>query len=120
MIEGPRAARQEELPAVVALSNMADAEMIFLARSFGCASRSTGMQGTLKIIDPPAFFEALKPRLLARLSPEDRPAFSAEMMQVTAAEDLAARVFGSMEREPPRSLHPVFPLPLPGYGLNYI
>ena len=97
-----------------------DAEMIFLARSFGCASRSTGMQGTLKIIDPPAFFEALKPRLLARLSPEDRAAFSAEMMQVKAAVDLAALVFGSVKRESPRILHPVFPMPLPGYGLNYI
>jgi len=97
-----------------------DTETISLARSFGCASRAMGMHGTLKIIDPPAFFKALEPRFLARLSPEGLAERSIRDIALTPAEDLAALVFGSTERESPKILGSVFPLPLPGYGLNYI
>ena len=49
-------------------------------------------------------------------------------MRVSSDEDLAALVFGSAERPSPDPgqgrlgglLRGVFPLPLPGYGLNYI
>ena len=75
-----------------------DAEMELLAAAFGCARRPTGMHGTLKIIDPSEFSAA----------PEMAP------------EDLAALVFGSVEREAPRARSDVLPLPLPCYGLNYI
>jgi hypothetical protein len=104
-----------------------DTRIVSLSGSSGCAVRRAGMQGTLKIIDPPAFFEALKPRLAARLSPGDRAAFTAEIARVTAPEDLAALAFGSVEREPPQPggrrgeiLRAVFPLPLPVYGLSHI
>jgi len=81
------------------------AEMSFLAESVGCVRRGVGMHGTLKIIDPPAFFKAIKPRLLAA-------GFSIRDIPSTTPEELAALVFGSVERE---SL-----LPLPACGLNYI
>jgi GNAT superfamily N-acetyltransferase len=95
-------------------------EMAVLADSFGCESRTAGMHGTLKIIEPARFFQALRPRFQARLSLEDRRALSSNDAISMAAEDLAAFVFGSIEREPPRVLHSVFPLPLPAYGLNYV
>jgi hypothetical protein len=97
-----------------------DAETIFLAGGFGCAIRSAGMHGTLKIIDAARFFKALEPRFQARLSAEDRTVLSARELTAATAEDLAALVFGSIERESPRILGSVFPLPLPAYGLNYV
>jgi len=97
-----------------------DAETIFLAGAFGCAIRSAGMHGTLKIIDTARFFKALEPRFQARLSAEDRAVHLSYNTTAAAAEDLAALVFGSVEREPPQVLRSVFPLPLPAYGLNYV
>jgi GNAT superfamily N-acetyltransferase len=109
-----------------------DPGMISLAASFDLAGRITGMDGTLKIIDRPSFFAALSPRLPASLSIECGEAIElragGESMRVSSDEDLAALVFGSVGRPFPDPgqgrlgglLRGVFPLPLPGYGLNYI
>ena len=78
------------------------------------------MDGTLKIIDAAGFFKALEPRFQARLSLEDRAYLASHDVTAALAADLAALVFGSIEREPPAVLRSVFPLPLPAYGLNYI
>jgi GNAT superfamily N-acetyltransferase len=97
-----------------------DSEIVFLAGAFGCESRSEGMHGTLKIIDTEKFFKALESRFQERLSPEDRTLLSSHDVTATPTEDLAALVFGSIERKPPMVIPSVFPLPLPAYGLNYI
>ena len=90
-------------------------EAAVLAGAFGLESRTAGMHGTLKIIEPARFFQALGPRFVAAgLSGYGAPAL--------ASEDLAALVFGSVERgaRGDDSLRRVFPLPLPTYGLNYV
>jgi GNAT superfamily N-acetyltransferase len=117
----------EQLELEIAAS---DAEMTSLASSFGLASRITGMDGTLKIIDRRSFLAALSPRLPASLSIECGEAVElragSESMRVNSDEDLAALAFGSVERPPLETgrmgemLRGVFPLPLPAYGLNYI
>ena len=75
-----------------------DTETRLLAETAGCECRTTGMHGTLKIIDPAVFLET----------------------RTMAAEDLAALVFGSVERDAPPNVPDGFPLPLPCYGLNYV
>ncbi len=117
-----------------------DAEMASLAHAFGLPVQRIGMRGTLKIIDRPAFFAALEPYIRQRLSTADRGSlridcgptvgFSCgqESLRVGSHEDLAALVFGSLERQPPgpepgplsRILDRILPVPLPGYGLSYI
>ena len=84
-------------------------ELVSLAAARGMAIRTVGRHGTLKVIDRPAFLKAIAPRLEGwpRPLPE-------------GAEDLAALVFGSAERPAPGEPGGPFPLPLPGYGLNYI
>ncbi len=85
-----------------------DREMETLAATLGLPRRITGMHGTLKIIDRAAFITAIEPRFHG-----SRPALP------DATEDLAAVVFGSVERTVARAAA-LLPLPLPGYGLNYI
>jgi hypothetical protein len=138
---GSRRAILAAVPAILEASGIeclelevtaSDPEMTCLASSFGLASRITGRNGTLKITDRKSFFAALSPRVPASLSIEcgNAAVFAAgsESMNVSSDEDLAALVFGSVERQPPdpgpgrlgELLRAVFPLPLPGYGLNYI
>jgi GNAT superfamily N-acetyltransferase len=97
-----------------------DRETISLARAFDWETRDAGMHGTLKIIDAAGFIKALEPRFQSRLSPEERAAFAMPDVTQKTPEDLAALVFGSIERESPRILPSVFPLPLPAYGLSYV
>lgn len=68
--------------------------------------RSVSSARRRKIIDRTAFTAALAPRGLPPALPD-------------APEDLAAAVFGSVERSGP-PLAEALPLSLPGYGLNYI
>jgi GNAT superfamily N-acetyltransferase len=86
----------------------ADTAMASLASTLGLPTRTIGMHGTLKVIDRPVFLGALAPRLRGAAPPVP-----------DAPEDLAAAVFGSIERSAP-PLADTLPLPLPGYGLNYI
>jgi GNAT superfamily N-acetyltransferase len=120
-----------------------DAELVSLAAAFGLPSRTTGMDGTLKITDPRTFFKSISCLVPRGLSIEcgNGPSVGqcpvvfragSESMTVSADGDLAALVFGSVEREAPEAgpaaaqgplsslLRAVFPLPLPAYGLNYI
>ena len=86
-------------------------ELSALAASRGMASRISGRHGTLKVIDRAKFLEAICPR--ARRWPHALP---------ERPEDLAGLVFGSADRPGSRAAEPgdPFPIPLPGYGLNYI
>jgi len=84
-------------------------ELVRLAAARGFAARVIGRHGTLKIIDRDAFLRAIAPRL--RRWPHPLP---------DGPEDLAALVFGSVERPASGESGGPFPLPLPGYGLNYI
>lgn len=84
-------------------------ELVRLAAARGLAARAIGRHGTLKIIDRDAFLRAIAPRLQRWPHPlPDGP------------EDLAALVFGSAERPASGESGGPFPIPLPGYGLNYI
>jgi GNAT superfamily N-acetyltransferase len=84
-------------------------ELVRLAAERGLAGRVVGRHGTLKVVHRAAFLEAIASRVLrcARPLPEE-------------PEDLAAVVFGSADRPAPAEPGGPFPLPLPGYGLNYI
>ena len=91
---------QIEVPATDELSS--------LAASRGLARSTAGMHGTLKIIDRAAFLQSLDPRL--------PPSISA---LPDAVEELAAAVFGSVERAAASPTSAPL-LPLPGYGMNYV
>jgi len=84
-------------------------ELVSLAAARGMTTRTVGRNGTLKIIDRGAFLRAIAPRV--ERWPHALP---------DIAEDLAALVFGSAEHPAPGERGDPFPLPLPGYGLNYI
>ncbi len=84
------------------------------------------MDGTLKITDPRMFFKSISCLVPSGLSIECGDAIvfriGGESVRVSTDGDLAALVFGSVERRSPDAalLRDVFPLPLPSYGLNYI
>ena len=86
-------------------------ELAVLAASRGMTRRVAGRHGTLKVIDRARFMQgiATRTRRWARPLPD-------------APEDLAALVFGSVDRPVGAAAEPggPFPLSLPGYGLNYI
>lgn len=84
-------------------------ELVRLAAARRLAGRAVGRHGTLKVIDPPVFLKAIAPRLegFAHTLPD-------------GPEDLAALVFGSVDRQVAAEPGCPFPIPLPGYGLNYI
>jgi predicted N-acetyltransferase YhbS len=100
-----------------------DVEMVRCAAACRLRGRGTGMDGTLKITNPRAFFRSVSPLLPRGLSVE-----FAESLHARTDADLAALVFGSVEHAAPDHgagrlgslLENAFPLPLPGYGLNYI
>jgi predicted N-acetyltransferase YhbS len=87
--------------------------LVALAAARGMALRAVGRHGTLKVIDRGAFVRAIAPRLERWRHPLP-----------DSLEDLAALVFGSAERQTAGTdagqLNAPFPIPLPGYGLNYI
>ncbi len=86
-------------------------ELVDMAAARGMGSRLVGRHGTLKVIDRPKFLEAIAAR--ARRWGREMP---------EAPEDLAALAFGSADRPDSTAREPgsPFPIPLPGYGLNYI
>jgi predicted N-acetyltransferase YhbS len=134
-VAGSRRAILGALPAILAATGTesleieipaSDAEMMSLASALGLASRRAGMDGTLKITDPRTFFKSISCLFPRGLSIECGDAIvfriGGEPVHVSTDGDLAALVFGSVERRPPDVglLRGVFPLPLPAYGLNYI
>jgi hypothetical protein len=117
-----------------------DLEMEILAHAWGLPMVDRGFHGTLKIVERKLFFSAIERYIASRLSREERgglvidcgPAmrfrYEGGELLVEKDEDLAALVFGSVERAAPEAgtkglgeiLARLFPMPLPGYGLNYI
>jgi hypothetical protein len=118
----------------------ADIELENLARAHKLPCRNVGFHGTVKIIDRKGFFRSLEGHIAKRLTPEEREALriecgpavtfrcGSEQVSIRQDEELAAMVFGSVERVGPAVgrgrlgslLGRLFPLPLPGYGLNYV
>jgi predicted N-acetyltransferase YhbS len=148
-IAGSRHALLAALPAILAASRAPgaeiettafDLEMETLVNALGLPSVLRGFHGTVKIVDRPRFFEAIEGHISLRLTREERAALTIDCgstvafryegaeLSITADADLAALVFGSVDHAPPGAkdvrlgdvLARVFPLPLPGYGLNYI
>lgn len=146
---GSRCALLASLPAILDASragsveietSAADLEMETLAKAWNLPFAPRGFHGTVKIVDRPGFFSAIEGHLSLRLSRAERAAlaincgaavtFRYEEAELSTAgdADLAALVFGSVEHAPPAAkdgtlreiLARVFPLPLPGYGLNFI
>jgi GNAT superfamily N-acetyltransferase len=83
--------------------------LVALAAGRGMALRAVGRHGTLKVMDRGAFLRAIAPRLERWQHPLP-----------DSLEDLAALVFGSAERTSQADPDGPFPVPLPGYGLNYV
>lgn len=81
-------------------------QLAALAARQGFPCRVVGRHGTLKVIDRSKFLDAIQDRVRQPL-PE-------------APEDLAEMVFGSVDRPCPVEPGALLPIPLPGYGLNYI
>ena len=75
-----------------------------------CSTRATRDARDAEDHRPAGVHRGAAPRFL-RGAPRGHAVFTTEMMQVTAAEDLAAAVFGSVERSPPKSFTPCFPCP---------
>ncbi len=94
----------------------------------------------MKILDRAGFFGAIEGHIASRLTQGERAGLTiqcgpAVVFRYKGAElaiaddaDLTALVFGSVAHTPPAAedgtlreiLARLFPLPLPGYGLNYI
>jgi predicted N-acetyltransferase YhbS len=148
-IAGSRRALLSALPTILAASRASsvevettasDIEMEALVNAGDLPSAPRGFHGTVKIVDRPGFFSAIEEHLSLRLARSEREALAIEcgatvVFRYKGAElaiaddaDLAALVFGSVTHTPPAAkdgvlreiLARVFPLPLPGYGLNYI
>ena len=147
-IAGSRRVALSALPAILesagadqaAIKGLAsDQELMALVKELGLRTEPHGFDGTVKIIDRPGFFAAFKARMSQKLSPQEARSLTIEAgpptvlrvgsdtLTVDADEDLAALVFGSIERSAPRAsgglgavLSKVFPIPLPGYGLDYV
>lgn len=148
-IAGSRYALLASLPAILAASHAgnveietsaSDLEMESLTKSWDLPSVRRGFHGTLKIIDRPRFFSAIEGHISLRLTRAERAALTIDcgstvIFRYKGAEhpiandaDLAALVFGSVEQVPPAAKNVglrdifarVFPIPLPGYGLNFI
>jgi predicted N-acetyltransferase YhbS len=116
-----------------------DREWEFLARARALQAKPNGFSGTVKIIDRHGFFKAIEGYVSERLTPaESRDLriecgptvtfrLGSERLAITEDGDLAALVFGSIERAVPSAggrlggiLGRLFPMPLPNYGLSYI
>ena len=148
-IAGSRRVILSAVPAILAATGASgaeiettasDLEMTELARAHTLSSDLRGFHGTMKIVDTARLFNAMEGNIARRLTAAERAGLAIECgptvvfrykgaeLSVSDPADLAALVFGSVEREPPvaenRTLQEVlarlFPLPLPGYGLNYI
>jgi hypothetical protein len=94
----------------------------------------------VKIVDRPGFFSAIEGHIALRLERGERAAlaiqsgstvvfrYQGEEISISDDSDLAALVFGSATHAPSATAGPrlkkilarMFPMPLPGYGLNYI
>jgi GNAT superfamily N-acetyltransferase len=148
-IAGSRHALLASLPAILAASHAgsveietpaSDLEMQTLANAWDLPSVNRGFHGTVKIVDRPRFFSAIEGYIALRLTRAERAAlvidcgatvvfrYDGEELLIANDADLAALVFGSVAQAPPSAggrrlreiLARVFPMPLPGYGLNYI
>jgi len=116
-----------------------DEVMSSLIRQYGLRVEPQGFDGTVKVVDRSGFFRELEPRLAQRLSAQERQAITvtagpptvfhlgSQELVVETDQDFAALAFGSVERAAPQAggalgaaLGRVFPLPLPGYGLDYV
>jgi GNAT superfamily N-acetyltransferase len=167
---GSRAAVLAAVPSILAASgaerisietSAADIEMEGLARAHGLSIETRGFHGTLLIIDPRGFLGSLQAYFDGRLSTAERAGLeisfdqgvrfklAAEELRCVTPPDLAALVFGSVERPAQAGraggtgpqgaagrqsatgplgadsplgalLGRLFPIPLPVYGLNYI
>jgi hypothetical protein len=104
------------------------------------AMTDAGFHGTVKIIDRAGFFRQIEPWMSERLSRSERNGlaiqadgplslhYRRESLTIDDDGDLAALVFGSVERpvstrgrgELAAILRRLFPLPLPCYGLSYV
>lgn len=148
-IAGSRHALLASLPALLAASHAesaeietaaSDLEMEILANAWDLPSVDRGFHGTVKIVDRPRFFSAIEGHIALRLNRAERAAlvidcgstvvfrYQGEEISITDDSDLAALVFGSIAHASPtpggrrlmKILARLFPMPLPGYGLNYI
>jgi predicted N-acetyltransferase YhbS len=148
-IAGSRHALLAALPRILSMSHAgsaeietaaSDLEMEALINAWDLPSVPRGFHGTVKIVDRPRFFSALEGHISLRLTRAERAALAIECgsavafryegaeLSVADDADLAAFVFGSVLHAAPAAndgrlaeiLARIFPLPLPGYGLNYI
>lgn len=133
----PAALRESGLHSAEVTAPVADRELAVLAEAYALPARLRGFEGTIKIIDAPGLLGALQGWIEERAggvsaeggsTPAARFSLGPESIVVEKAEDLAALLFGSVER-PARAMPPgplarllsrTFPVPLPMYGLNYI
>jgi len=140
---GSRAAILAAMPAVLRQAGLTEAELDapasdnelrVLAEANGLRSRPMGFHGTVRIIDVAGTLAALKgwideradgARLVIEPGVQTRFSLDGESMTVST-EDLAALVFGSIERPAPAApaglakvMERIFPVPLPCYGLSY-
>jgi hypothetical protein len=127
-------------PAVEIETTASDVEMETLVNAWSLSPSPRGFHGTVKIVHRPRFFSAIEELIALRLTPAEHAALVIECgptvvfrykdaeLAIAHDADLAALVFGSVERARPAAkdgglaeiLARVFPLPLPGYGLNFI
>lgn len=148
-IAGSRLAALAALPAVLGRRKLpyanvvavaSDLELELQASVFGLHAEIRGFHGTVKIIDPPGLFRSLDGWIAERLGPIEKGRLQVEhgagttfrhggqSLALGGVEDLAALVFGSVERALPllppgplsEVLRRIFPVPLPCYGLSYI
>jgi GNAT superfamily N-acetyltransferase len=135
----PAVLRATKLPVARVDAQASDVELEMLASAFGLRSEAHGFSGTVRILDPDGLLRSLEGWFAERLERSERESLSIEpgdrttfrscgqSFVVETLEDLAALVFGSVERTPPRPpagpladlLARIFPVPLPCYGLNY-
>jgi hypothetical protein len=139
----PGVLKSRKLPNAAVETLGSDPEMGALVSAFGLDSAPHGFHGTVKIIDPPGLLQSLEPWIAERLERGERARLRVDAGDRTTfamddqsgrgqshsleMEDLAALIFGSVERTPPPApagpladvLRRLFPVPLPGYGLSY-
>ncbi len=141
---GSRAAILATMPTVMKLAGLAEAEfnapasdteLRVLAEAYALRSCPLGFHGTVRIIDVPGTLRALKGWIDERadaarfaIEPGTQTRFSLDgASMAVSTEDLAALVFGSVERPAPlppaghlaQLMGRLFPVPLPCYGLSY-
>jgi predicted N-acetyltransferase YhbS len=131
----PWIARRYRAEQVVLVAMPADASLPTILRSEGVAPERQGFAGTIRLIDVPAFFQAIAGYLEERLggsvpevdAAEDRVTFrrGADAVTWDGPAQVTSMVFTGLPEDAnqsavQRALRGAFPLPLLWYGLNYV